>query len=116
VDLALRDGMSLEQTLEQAKSFQQSRDTMGFDQAALDQAAAQGYANGWSEDAPETVETVLDEFYPEASAQQATTESTNPQRSEPQSDMAQLNQSLQDQLQQSFAAQSPINGRKPSTH
>lgn len=67
VDLTLREGMSLEQTLAQAQSTHQHRLDMGFLQNALDAAAIQGFSNGFFEDDSDTVDSVLDEFYPEPS-------------------------------------------------
>lgn len=70
VDLTLREGMSLEQALTQAKNIHQQRMEMGFLQNALDAAAAKGFSNGFFEEDSDTVDTVLDEFYPEASQAQ----------------------------------------------
>ncbi|MBN2865012.1 MAG: hypothetical protein JXK16_03315 [Thiotrichales bacterium] len=65
VDLTLREGMSLEDTLTQAKALQAERQAMGFDQTALDQAALQGFHNGHFEEDAESIDSVLEEFYPE---------------------------------------------------
>ncbi|PIQ05815.1 MAG: hydrolase or metal-binding protein [Piscirickettsiaceae bacterium CG_4_9_14_3_um_filter_43_564] len=70
VDLTLRTGLDLQQTLEQAKQLDAHRKEMGFDQDALDKAAKVGFANGHFEDDEDTVETVLEEFYPPNTAQQ----------------------------------------------
>lgn len=64
VDLTLQEGVSLEQALTQAKQTDQQRKGMGFLQNALDAAAAQGFSNGFFEDDSETVDSVLEEFYP----------------------------------------------------
>ena len=65
VDLTLRAGCSLEQTLEQAQRLDEARQQSGFDQQALDQAARAGFANGAFEDSAEESAEVIEEFYPE---------------------------------------------------
>lgn len=66
VDLTLREGMSLSTTLNQAFELDEQRMAMGFDQAALDQAAKAGFANGYFEDDPDTIDSVVEEFFPDA--------------------------------------------------
>jgi hypothetical protein len=63
-DLTLRDGMSLEDTLTQAKEIEQQRLMAGFDQSALDIIAQQGFNNGAFEDTEDEVESIVEEFYP----------------------------------------------------
>lgn len=65
VDLTLRNGMSLEDTLNTAMEIEQQRLSVGFDQKALDQAAQRGFGNGRFEDSDEDFETITEEFYPE---------------------------------------------------
>ncbi|MFZ6641780.1 hydrolase or metal-binding protein [Undibacterium sp. TC4M20W] len=66
VDLTVREGMSLEAAITQARDTDQRRRECGFDQTALDGAAVQGFANGaFEESAEESLET-LEEFYPES--------------------------------------------------
>jgi len=65
VDLVVRSGMSLEQAIEEARELDQRRKTSGFDQAALDEAARQGFANGAFEEQEEDGSAVVEEFYPE---------------------------------------------------
>jgi hypothetical protein len=77
VDLTLRDGMSLEETLNQAKHTDQQRKAMGFLQNALDAAATQGFSNGFFEDDSDTVNAVIDEFYSETNDIHRTTEYSN---------------------------------------
>ncbi|QKI89633.1 hydrolase or metal-binding protein [Thiomicrorhabdus xiamenensis] len=79
VDLTLRDGTDLESTLEQAINLEQKRLEMGFDQSALDEAAKRGFGNGYFEDDEDTIESVIEEFYPEAgiNAQSVSTSSAN---------------------------------------
>ena len=64
VDLTLREGWSLEKTLAEACRLEQERQSIGFDQKALDRAAKQGLANGAFEDNPEAGAAIAEEFYP----------------------------------------------------
>lgn len=64
VDLVVRAGLTLEQVIGEARSLDQARKDAGFDQAALDEAARQGFANGSFEDLAEDVPAVVEEFYP----------------------------------------------------
>lgn len=68
VDLGVRSGSTLEQALEGAKALNERRLAAGFDQAALDAAARQGFANGAFEDSPDEQTAVAEEFYPEAAS------------------------------------------------
>ncbi len=65
VDLVVRVGTSLEQAIEEARELDQRRAASGFDQAALDEAARQGFANGAFEELEEDVPAVVEEFFPE---------------------------------------------------
>ena len=64
VDLVVRSGLSLEQAIGEARALDQARMEAGFDQAALDEAARLGIANGAFEDLVEDVPAVVEEFYP----------------------------------------------------
>lgn len=66
VDLVVRSGLTLEQAIRQAHELEEQRRSNGFDQAALDDAARKGFANGAFEEADEDVSAVVDEFYPAA--------------------------------------------------
>ena len=72
VDLVVRTGITLEQAITQAKELDENRRTSGFDQAALDEAARRGFANGVFEDLVEDVPAMVEEFYPEAESVQRT--------------------------------------------
>lgn len=67
VDLVVRTGLTLEQAIVQARELGEQRQASGFDQAALDEAAGEGFANGAFEDLAEDVPAVVEEFYTEAS-------------------------------------------------
>jgi len=71
VDLVVRAGNSLEQAIEEARELDQRRQASGFDQAALDKAARQGFANGAFEELEEDVPAVVEEFHPEAAGDEA---------------------------------------------
>jgi hypothetical protein len=71
VDLVVRSGLSLEQAIEEARELDQRRQSSGFDQVALDEAARQGFSNGAFEELEEDVSVVVEEFYPEAGGESA---------------------------------------------
>ncbi len=89
VDLTLRNGMTMENTLSEAKRISQERLDTGYDQNALDAAAKRGFNNGRFEDSDEDFETITEEFFPDLNAQ-APTNSVNPT----------LSQKLENQTQQ----------------
>ncbi|KVM07640.1 phage capsid protein [Burkholderia ubonensis] len=68
VDLGVRPGKTLEETLVQARELDARRRAAGFDQAALDAAARLGFANGAFEDSPDERAAVAEEFYSESAA------------------------------------------------
>jgi hypothetical protein len=57
--------MSLEGAIAQARELADRKRTAGFDQAALDDAARLGFANGAFEDSVDDTSDVVEEFYPE---------------------------------------------------
>lgn len=71
VDLVVRNGLTLEQAISQARELGESRRASGFDQDALDEAARQGFSNGAFEDLVEDVPEVVEEFYPDEGHQVA---------------------------------------------
>ncbi|MFU9046624.1 hydrolase or metal-binding protein [Acinetobacter tibetensis] len=70
VDLTLREGIQLQEAIHTAKEIDQKSKLSGFNQAALDQTALQGYANAQFEVDGEDGEVIVDEFYAESSQQQ----------------------------------------------
>ncbi|MFZ7311638.1 MULTISPECIES: phage capsid protein [Comamonas] len=64
-DLVVRTGLSLNEAIGQAKALAAQRQSAGFAQNALDEAARLGYANGSFEDTPEEAADIVEEFYPE---------------------------------------------------
>ena len=65
VDLTVRSGMTMNEALSAARLQGAERNVMGFDQAALDAAARQGFADGAFEESEEEGAAVVEEFYPE---------------------------------------------------
>ena len=65
VDLTVRSGMTMSEALSAARLQGAERNVMGFDQAALDIAARQGFADGAFEESEEEGAAVVEEFYPE---------------------------------------------------
>lgn len=63
VDLTLREGVSLQQAIQTAKEIDQQGKQAGFDQAALDQTARQGFANAQFEVNSEEGLDLVEEFY-----------------------------------------------------
>ena len=75
VDLAVREGSTLEATIAEARELDARRKAAGFDQAALDAAAKAGFANGAFEDSPEEAAAVAEEFFPEPTTANSNTDS-----------------------------------------
>lgn len=67
VDLTVREGMTLEKALAEAKQNDSRRKAQGYDQAALDAAAREGFSNGTFEDSEEEISEISEEFFPTAS-------------------------------------------------
>ncbi|OAI29771.1 hypothetical protein [Methylomonas koyamae] len=63
VDITLRGDQALEAALQEAQQLDQQRQAAGFDQAALDRAARQGFSNGAFEDNEEDGSAVVEEFF-----------------------------------------------------
>jgi len=68
VDLCLRDGISLEDAVAQAKAAAAQHEDVGVDIAALELAARNSLANGAFEEGEEEVAAIVEEFYPEPNA------------------------------------------------
>lgn len=64
VDLTIREGLTLEDAISEAKQNDTRRKTGGYDQAALDAAALHGFGNGTFEDNDEEISEIVDEFFP----------------------------------------------------
>ena len=57
--------MTMAEALQVASDTHAKREEAGFDQAALDEAARTGLANGEFEETEDEAVTVVDEFYPD---------------------------------------------------
>jgi len=66
VDLTLRSGSTMADAMAAARAERELRQSSGFDQAALDEAARQGFAAGAFEESEEEGAVVVEEFYPDA--------------------------------------------------
>jgi len=64
VDLVIRSGLTLAEAITQARRVDGVRQDSGFDQAALDEAARRGFANGAFEELDDDVPAVVEEFFP----------------------------------------------------
>jgi Recombination directionality factor-like len=65
VGLTVRSGMTMAKSITSAKLQSAERNGLGFDQAALDAAARQGFADGAFEESEEEGASIVEEFYPE---------------------------------------------------
>ena len=70
VDLCLRDGISLEEAVTQARLAATQHEEAGVNIEALESAARTALANGAFEDTEEEVPAIVEEFYPEPVAGQ----------------------------------------------
>lgn len=71
VDITSRSGMTLEESLSEARLVAEQRQACGYDQQALDEAARLGFANGAFEDSADESEAIAEEFFAEASPEGA---------------------------------------------
>ncbi|MFZ6754008.1 hydrolase or metal-binding protein [Undibacterium sp. Dicai25W] len=65
VDLTVRDGLTLEEAISQAKQVDAQRKSVGYDQQALDLAAKVGFANSAFEEGDDEVAEIVEEFFTE---------------------------------------------------
>jgi hypothetical protein len=65
VDLTVRNGMTLDEAIAEARATHEQRKQIGFDQDALDSAARAGFANGAFEESEDEGSAVIEEFFPE---------------------------------------------------
>ncbi|MBK3431510.1 hydrolase or metal-binding protein [Pseudomonas fluorescens] len=63
VDLTIRAGMDMSEALQKASELDTQRQTVGFDQRGLDDAARRGFGNGAFEDSEEDSHVVIEEFF-----------------------------------------------------
>ena len=65
VDLTIRDGITLEEVLPQVQQTFRQRETMAYNQQALDAVARAGLGNGVFEEDLDEARDVIEEFYPD---------------------------------------------------
>lgn len=81
VDLTVRSGMNMAETLQKASELDAQRLAAGFDQVALDEAARRGFSNGAFEDSEEDVGAIVEEFFPVESGSEPPSPKSTPQPS-----------------------------------
>jgi len=75
VDLTVRTGMDMAESLQAANELDTQRQGAGFDQVALDEAARRGFGNGAFEDSEEDSGAVIEEFFSSTDAASTKTQS-----------------------------------------
>ncbi len=88
VDITTRDGMKLNDAVAEARAQHETRNSVGFDQDALEVAAREGFQNGAFEETEDEIPDVLEEFFPDKGAEGATAGE----------DKSKVKQSLKDKL------------------
>lgn len=83
VDITIRAGMDMSEALQKASELDTQRQTAGFDQRALDDAARRGFGNGAFEDSEEDSHVVIEEFF--VNSEPASTSSQGESQSAPNS-------------------------------
>ena len=76
VDLVVKEGMSLQEAVAEAREKARQVKEEGVDQAALDAAAAKGLGNALFEYDEDEMEQVVEEFFPAAGTGSATNKSS----------------------------------------
>ncbi|MBC7752523.1 MAG: hydrolase or metal-binding protein [Candidatus Saccharibacteria bacterium] len=64
VDLTVREGLTLEEAITEARQNDLRRKSGGYDQVALDAAASQGFGNAAFEESEEEIADIVEEFFP----------------------------------------------------
>lgn len=78
VDLTVRGGIDMSEALRAATELDEQRQTAGFDQTALDEAARRGFGNGAFEDSEKDSSAVIEEFFSNPDATSSNTHSEAP--------------------------------------
>lgn len=91
VDLCVREGMTLETAVSEARTLDAKRKEAGIHQDSLDEAARIGFGNGSFEENEEEIPAILEEFFPEAGC---APEASSPVRVLPQSAKSSLKEKL----------------------
>lgn len=72
VDLTVREGMTLEEAMAEAGQLNERRQSIRYDQTALDAIAKRGFSNGTFEESDEEISQIVEEFYSEDSGSNLT--------------------------------------------
>ncbi|AUX86617.1 hydrolase or metal-binding protein [Acinetobacter sp. ACNIH2] len=105
VDLTLRDGVHLQEAIHTAKEIDQKSKLSGFNQAALDQMARQGYSNAQFEVNAEEGVDLVEEFYSNENSETAQTQPDSKTKVRPKSNHGEdFVQDIQQGLQRSVQA------------
>jgi hypothetical protein len=80
-DLTVRSGMDMAEALRLASELDEQRQTAGFDQNALDEAAKRGFGNSAFEDSEEDIGAIVEEFFPAESSTYQPRPKSAPQQS-----------------------------------
>lgn len=87
-DITVRSGMSLEEALLAGKELDETRQTAGFLQSALDTAAQKGFNNGVFEDNEDDSGAVIEEFFTGADSDSSASTTRAPRRPAPATPLA----------------------------
>lgn len=105
VDLTLREGIHLQEALHTAKEIDQKSKLSGFNQAALDQMARQGYGNAQFEVNGEEGLDLVEEFYADENSETEQTQLGSKTKVRPKSNQGEgFMQDIQQGLQGSVRA------------
>ncbi|BBB66556.1 hypothetical protein UNDYM_2303 [Undibacterium sp. YM2] len=114
VDLTVREGMSLEAAIATARETDQRRRDSGYDQVALDTAAALGFAKGAFEESEEEAQGIVEEFYPEQNRPEATASQEISPSEKQLPALVRPKPSLVDKLDKKLSLQNPTSLQKSS--
>lgn len=79
-DITVRSGITMEEALLAANALEESRQSAGFDQVALDTAARHGLSNGAFEDNEEDSGAIVEEFFPAGESERTAPSANQPVR------------------------------------
>lgn len=98
VDLCLREGISLEEAVTQARQAAAQHEEAGVDIAGLEAAARVALANGAFEDGEEEIPAIVEEFYPEPATGQVEESASAATQTEAKPDMSSTTSKLGEKL------------------
>lgn len=98
VDLCLREGITLEQSVCEARELEAKRQQAGIDQASLEAAAREAFGNGLFEEQEEDMPALLEEFFTDTTS---ASDHEGPLRNLPALSRANLKKRLGEQVEKS---------------